>query len=97
MNICEPDPSNLYPLETVAQMTNSSVRKVVFYCRQGVIAPTEPTPRESTWTFDEDTIARLRRIEQLRQQHRMNWAAIRMIMGLLEEVDALREELRFHR
>ena len=97
MNICEPDPSNLYPLDAVARMTNSSTRKVVFYCRQGVLAPAEPLPRETAWKFDEEAVARLRRIEQLRQQHRMNWAAIRMIMGLLEEVEALREELRFHR
>ncbi len=40
---------------------------------------------------------RLRHIEMLRQQHRMNWAAIHTIVNLLEEVENLREELRFRR
>ena len=40
---------------------------------------------------------RLRHIESLRQRHRMNWAAIHTIVGLLDEVENLRAELRFRR
>ena len=95
MKMISPDPHDLHPLEVVIGMTGSSRRKIVFYCRQGVIRPV--MDNEEEWYFDEETVMRLRHIETLRQQHRMNWAAIRTIISLLEEVETLREELRFRR
>lgn len=35
--------------------------------------------------------------ETLRQQHRTNWAAIQTIISLLDEVESLREKLRWRR
>lgn len=96
MNVCEPDPHRLYPLHDVARMTGSSARKIVFYCRKGIVAPQSP-PHGEEWHFDELAVLRLRKIEILRQEHRMNWAAIEMIMSLMHEVEALRDELRFRR
>lgn len=40
---------------------------------------------------------RLRHIATLCQRHRMNWAAIRTIIALLDVVETLRVELRFRR
>jgi chaperone modulatory protein CbpM len=95
MNMIEPDPHHLHPLEVVIRMTGCSRRKIVFYCQKGVIRPIR---RESDdWHFDEETIIRLRHIETLRQQHRMNWAAIHTIIRLLDEIENLRAELRFRR
>lgn len=94
MKMVEPDPHELHSLEVVVRMTGTSRRKIVFYCRQGVL---NPARRDDDWHFDEESVMRLRHIEALRQQHRMNWAAIRTIMGLLDEVEVLREELRFRR
>ena len=96
MNVCEPDPHQLYPLRAVARMTGSSERKIVFYCRKGIVIPQSP-PHSEEYYFDELAVLRLRKIEILRQEHRMNWAAIKMIMSLLHEVEVLRDELRFHR
>ncbi|MDP4626505.1 MAG: MerR family transcriptional regulator [Akkermansiaceae bacterium] len=94
MKMVEPDPHELHSLEVVIRMTGASRRKIIFYCRKGVLCPTR---RDDEWHFDEESVMRLRHIEALRQQHRMNWAAIRTIMGLLDEVEVLREELRFRR
>ena len=94
MNMISPDPHHLHPLEVVVRMTGSSRRKIVFYCRKGIIAPAESS---GGWHFDEESVMRLRHIETLRQRHRMNWAAIRTIIALLDEVETLREELRFRR
>ncbi len=94
MNMISPDPHHLHPLEVVVRMTGSSRRKIIFYCRKGIVAPTESS---GEWHFDEESVLRLRHIETLRQLHRMNWAAIRTIITLLDEVETLREELRFRR
>ncbi len=95
MKMIDPDPHRTHSLEVVVKLTGSSRRKIVFYCRKGVIRPVRRA--EDDWHFDEETVTRLRHIEALRQQHRMNWAAIRTIISLLDEVEALREELRFRR
>ena len=94
MKQISPDPHETHPLEVVIRMTGSSRRKIVFYCRNGIVSP---AGGEGTWRFDEATVMRLRHIETLRQRHRMNWAAIRTIISLLDEVETLREELRFRR
>jgi DNA-binding transcriptional MerR regulator len=94
MNMISPDPHHLHTLEVAVRITGSSRRKIVFYCRKGIVSP---AATGGTWHFDEETIIRLRHIETLRQQHRMNWAAIRTIISLLDEVENLREELRFRR
>lgn len=94
MKTVEPDPHTTHPLEVVIRMTGTSRRKIIFYCRKGVL----PVSRHGDdWHFDEESVMRLRHIEALRQQHRMNWAAIRTIMSLMDEVEVLREELRFRR
>lgn len=95
MKMISPDPHHVHSLEVVIEMTGSSQRKILFYCRQGVVKPVSMEADE--WLFDEESVTRLRHIEILRQQHRMNWAAIRTIIGLLDEVETLREELRFRR
>lgn len=94
MKMISPDPHETHPIEVVIRMTGSSRRKIIFYCRKGIVSPSESS---DDWHFDEESVMRLRHIETLRQRHRMNWAAIRTIIGLLDEVEMLREELRFRR
>ncbi|MES2982459.1 MAG: MerR family transcriptional regulator [Verrucomicrobiota bacterium] len=95
MKLIEPNPHHLHSLEVVIRMTGSSRRKIIFYCRKGVIQPANSEKDE--WHFNEEAILRLRHIETLRQQHRMNWAAIHTIIGLIDEIETLRDELRFRR
>jgi len=96
MEMISPDPQGTHPIEVVIRMTGSSRRKIIFYCRKGIVSPVERDEDEG-WRFDEDSVIRLRHIEALRQRHRMNWAAIQTIIGLLDEVESLRAELRWRR
>lgn len=93
MKTIAPDPYHTHSLEVVIRMTGSSRRKILFYCRKGIIRPVD----EERMHFDEESVMRLRHIETLRQRHRMNWAAIHTITRLLDEVETLREELRWRR
>ncbi len=95
MKTVDPDPHQLHSLEVVIHMTGSSRRKIVFYCRKGLIQPA--SHQENEWHFNEEAVLRLRHIEILRQQHRMNWAAISTIIGLVDVIEGLRDELRFCR
>lgn len=95
MKMIEPNPHLLHSLEVVIRMTGCSRRKIIFYCRKGIIQPASSDQEE--WHFNEEAIFRLRHIETLRHQHRMNWAAISTIVGLIDEIETLRDELRFRR
>mgnify|MGYP005844611959 CR=1 FL=1 len=95
MKMISPDPHHVHSLRVVVEMTGCPPRKIFFYCRQGVVRPV--SEEDDEWFFDQESVMRLRHIEVLRQQHRMNWAAIRTIIGLLDEVETLREELRWRR
>ncbi|MCH7224903.1 MerR family transcriptional regulator [Haloferula sp. A504] len=94
-DVHEPDPHALYTIREVVSLTASSERKVVFYCRKGLLDPVAEDGGE--WRFDAESLARLRHIEILRQQHRMNWAAIETILRLQQQIEALRRELRCQR
>lgn len=95
MKMIAPDPHETHPIEVVIRMTGSSRRKIFFYCRKGIVSPVQGNDHD--WHFDEESVIRLRHIEALRQQHRMNWAAIQTIIRLLDEVESLRAELRWRR
>lgn len=76
-----------YTLEVLAEMTGVSTQTIVQYREHGIIRP----------DFDDDTIRRLRRIEHLRESCEMNLNGLKLLSILLEEVDALRVELRTRR
>ncbi|WP_411827685.1 MerR family transcriptional regulator [Luteolibacter sp. AS25] len=93
MKTITPDPQLTHPLETAITLTGSSRRKILFYCQKGIVTPIRSETTKE-WHFDEETLLRLRHIETLRQQHRMNWLAIQTIIHLTNEVEVLRQELR---
>ena len=107
MNPTEPDFSGVSPhpesaeashlaIETVAEITRTSRHLIVVYCRHGLIQPIA-NPDESGWIFDEEVIHRLRRIESLRTEFGMNLEGVRMFLELSNDLDELRNELRFWR
>jgi DNA-binding transcriptional MerR regulator len=61
-----------------------------------MISPVGP-PEEEGWTFDDDAILKLRRIEYLRVQYGMNLAGLRAVTALMRDVEQLRSEVRFLR
>jgi len=83
-------------IETVAEITHTSRHLIVVYCRHGLIRPVA-NPEESGWLFDEEVIHRLRHIETLRTQFGMNLDGVRTFLDLSNDLEELRNELRFWR
>ncbi|MDZ4403446.1 chaperone modulator CbpM [Prosthecobacter sp.] len=76
-----------YTLEILAKITGVSSQTIVQYQEHGLIRP----------EFDDETVRALRRIEHLRETCEMNLAGLKLLTSLLDEVDQLREELRWRR
>ncbi len=89
----DPAPEDVYSIETVVHLTRASRHQIAVYCRHGLISPGSLPEREG-WRFDPEAIRRIRQLEALREDYRMNLAALRVTARLLEEVERLREEVR---
>ncbi len=76
-----------YTLQVLAEITGVTTQTIVQYQEHGLIRP----------EFDDETIRALRRIEHLRESCEMNLAGLKLLTGLLNEVEQLREELRARR
>lgn len=85
-----------YSLTAVAEIVRVPRRRIAIYCRHGLIAPAAHAPA-AEWRFDDEAIRLLRRIEHLRETLGMNLRAIKVVLGLVEEVEHLRREVRFWR
>jgi DNA-binding transcriptional MerR regulator len=79
-----------------AQLSHVSRRMIAVYYQHGLVSPVMD-PASSGWFFNDDGIRRLRRIQYLREVCGMNLSAMEMILGLLDEVEELRREVRFLR
>ncbi len=86
----------LYAIEVAAEITDTPRHLIAVYCRHGMISPVGK-PEEEGWTFDDEAILKLRRIEYLRAQYGMNLAGLRAMTALMRDVEELREEVRFLR
>lgn len=96
LQLYEPDSELLYSIETAAQLAHVSRRLIAVYCRHGLVAPVMD-PESGGRVFNDQGIRRLRCIEQLRTACGINLTAIRIIVGLMEEVERLQQEIRFLR
>jgi DNA-binding transcriptional MerR regulator len=89
----EPSQSDVYPIETVVRLTHLSRYMIAVYCRYGVVTPVSE-PQDRGWVFDAKTITTLRRMETLHTEYGLTMAGVRMLAGLLHELEELREEKR---
>lgn len=87
---------HLYTLETVSHLTATSRRMILHYLHKGLIRPARNIEKHGI-LFDDDTVYKIRRMEELRVIHEISLSGIKMIMNLIEEVDSLKSELRFWR
>jgi MerR family transcriptional regulator, heat shock protein HspR len=95
LQVFEPGGQTVYTIEVAAQMAQVPRRLIVLYYKHGLVFPvTDPTG--SGWYFDDEAIRIVRRIEYLRSVCGLNLAGIKLVMALTEEVERLRNELRFH-
>ena len=84
----------IYTIEAVANLAQVPRRLIVLYYKHGLVVPTSNFP-DGGWYFDDQAIHVLRRIEYLRTTCGMNLAGIKLMLGLMQEVERLREEVRF--
>jgi MerR HTH family regulatory protein len=94
--VIEPDAETTYTLELVAEMTGVSSKTILYYQEQGLIstvAGEDPEPR----LFDTDALRTLRRIEHLRTACQLNLSGLKLMLGLLDEIDRLHAQLRARR
>ena len=90
--VIEPDPQATYALDIVAQLTGVSSLWILRCQEQGLIR----LAREAGGSpaFDDEDVRALRRIEHLRTCYGVNDSALKLLLTLMDEVEALRAELR---
>jgi DNA-binding transcriptional MerR regulator len=94
--LIESDPEAAYTLDVVARSCGLSSQTVLHYHEQGLITPGAQT-NAGDCLYDEETLLRLRRIEQLRSAYGMELGALKLTLDLMDEVERLRAELRSRR
>lgn len=86
--------SPAYSLDTAAQHAGIHPELLRYYCRAGLLSDrrfqTEPEP-----VFDDEAIYELQRIEHYRRKLGVNLSALPVVLDLLREIEALRNDLRF--
>jgi DNA-binding transcriptional MerR regulator len=87
------DPDATYSIDLVAELTGVSSRTILHYQEEGLIVPAATSQGEPPH-FDDDALRRLRQIEHLRTECGLSLANLKLILGLLDEIDRLRGELR---
>lgn len=85
-----------HTLEMLVTLTGVPRTEILVYCRTGLL-PASGNPETEELYFDDEAIYRIRRIEHLRAERGINLAGVRMIFDLMNEVQRLREEMRFLR
>jgi DNA-binding transcriptional MerR regulator len=85
----------VYTIEVAAQLAQVPRRLIVLYYKHGLVSPTTD-PAGNGWYFDDEAIRIVRCIEYLRSTCGLNLAGVKLVMSLMDEVDRLRTELRFH-
>lgn len=87
-----PEDETAYSLEIVARLSGVDAELVMRYREEGLIRPITG----SDDCFDDEAVRTLRRIEHLRSAYGVNENGVRLILGLLEDVELLRGEIRRH-
>jgi hypothetical protein len=86
----------IYTIDVVVAQTGVSHETILHYREQGLIYPVAENAAGQVH-FDDETLRRLRRIEHLRTHCGMNVSGLKLMLGLLDEVERLQTELRSRR
>jgi MerR family transcriptional regulator/heat shock protein HspR len=81
-----------YRLEIVAERVGLSATRIRAYERVGLIQPSRV--QGSIRLYDDVAVARLRRLRRLANDLGLNAAGVEVVARLLEEIDALRAEVK---
>jgi len=86
----------VFDYATAASMAGISSRVLLKYWKMGLIRPIGDTERYGVY-FDQEAIYLTRQAELMRQELAVDMRAAVVIVKLRQEVEMLREELRFWR
>jgi DNA-binding transcriptional MerR regulator len=89
----QPENGTVYSLEILSELTGVSTQTILQYQEHGLIR----TGSGDESRFTDETLRLLRRIEHLRELCEPNLTGLKMLTLLLDEVEALRRELRARR
>ena len=88
LQLFESDANPVCALAEVERLTRVPQRKILRYCKQGLVSPVEETEPGDIY-FDGDAIRALQRIENLRSDFGINLGGIKLIFDLTNEVERL--------
>lgn len=83
---------SFYTLEVVCEIAGLPRRTVLRYKEHGLI-PTAAVAGPGGHHFDDEAVRALRRIEHLRAHYEMNLRTLKFTLGLLGELERLRDSL----
>jgi DNA-binding transcriptional MerR regulator len=92
LQIFDPDPAVVYSIDMVERLAQMPRRTILICCRHGLVSPAAD-PEIEGYCFDREAIRMLRRIEYLQVTHGINFAGIKFILDLADEVQLLRATL----
>jgi DNA-binding transcriptional MerR regulator len=84
-----PDPEAVYSIDAAAHLSGMPRHLILVSCKHGLVAPLVD-PDYGGYYFDHATIRVMKRINYLYSDCGINVAGIRIILGLMEEVERLR-------
>ena len=85
-----------YSLDTAAHLADVHPDLLRHYCQAGLLGKDRVSTGKEP-VFDDDALYELRRIEHYRRHHNVNLHALPLVIGLLREIEGLRDELRLNR
>jgi DNA-binding transcriptional MerR regulator len=88
----ERNSETFYTLEVVSEIAGIPRRTVLHYKEHGLI-PTAAATGPGGRQFDDEALRALRRIEHLRAHYEMNLRTLKFTLGLLGELERLRDNL----
>ena len=83
-----------YTLDVLCELVGVSSKTILHYQENGLIVPAGGS---GSRRFDDETLRTLRRIEHLRARYEMNLRSLKFTLGLLQELERLRDDLRSRR
>lgn len=90
------DTDAVYTLDVLCELVGVSSKTILHYQEHGLIIPAR-SGRPGSMRFDDETLRTLRRIEHLRARYEMNLPSLNFTLGLLRELERLRDDLRSQR
>lgn len=96
LDVYQPKPDVFYGLDAAARLAGVPRRSLLIYCRAGLVRAVLQAPH-GVMAFTEEEIFVARRIERLRTVHGLSLVWIKTLFAMADEVERLREEVRFLR